>query len=101
MKNTLIITGKIISQDSGKGIKGLRIEAWDKDLVFDDFVGDSTSDGEGNFRITFTTDRFKELFNDLEPDLYFKIYAGDKFVHSTEKDVLWSISNDVADIVIK
>lgn len=36
---TFHITGKVINQETQQGVAYLRIEAWDKDLIFDDLVG--------------------------------------------------------------
>lgn len=47
--NNFTITGNIIDRQTGQGISGLRIEAWDKDLFFDDLVSSTETDAEGFF----------------------------------------------------
>ncbi len=38
------IIGRVISRRTGGGIAGLRVEAWDKDLIFDAFPITSTTE---------------------------------------------------------
>jgi len=45
--NNFTITGHIIDRQTDRSISGLRIEAWDKDLFFDDLVGSAETDAEG------------------------------------------------------
>ena len=40
------ISGKLIHAESNLPINGLRVEAWDKDILVNDFVGEATSDKE-------------------------------------------------------
>ena len=100
-KRTIKILGKL-SGPNNQPIAKLRVEAWDKDLLIDDFVGEAISDGQGAFTISFTQSRYKELFLDRNPDIYFKIYEGDVFIHSTENSVLWNIKAEtvIAEIII-
>jgi len=44
------ITGKVISSDAKEGIKGFRVEAWDKDLLFNDMLGSAITGEDGVFR---------------------------------------------------
>ena len=76
MKKHHTIQGRLIS-NSKTPLVNLRVEAWDKDLLIDDFVGEATSDKAGHFQISFTQKRFTELFFDNKPDIYFKIYEKD------------------------
>jgi hypothetical protein len=93
------IGGQLLNKQHSP-LAGLRIEAWDSDLFFDDFVGEATTDEDGSFQITFTENRFKELFFDRKPDLYFKIFADGKLIHSTEDSVLWNIDRQQEEVVI-
>jgi len=96
---TFTITGKIINT-TRQALSNLRIEAWDSDLFFDDFVGEATSDANGSFQLSFSENRFKELFFDQRPDLYFKLFADGKLIHSTEDSVLWNIDCKEQEVVI-
>jgi hypothetical protein len=101
-KRTIKILGKLTDANK-QPIAKLRVEAWDKDMLIDDFVGEAVSDEQGAFTISFTPSRYKELFLDRDPDIYFKIYDGDAFVCSTENSVLWNIKTEtvVKEIVIE
>ncbi len=99
MKKHHTIQGRLIS-NSKTPLVNLRVEAWDKDLLIDDFVGEATSDKAGHFQISFTQKRFTELFFDNKPDIYFKIYEKDKLIHSTENTVLWNIDSPKEEVII-
>lgn len=77
--NNFTITGHIIDRQTDRGISGLRIEAWDKDLFFDDLVGSAETDTEGFFEIRFNEEHFKELIA-RRPDLYLKLYSEDEAI---------------------
>jgi 5-hydroxyisourate hydrolase-like protein (transthyretin family) len=87
------ISGQLLNK-TNQPLSNLRIEAWDKDLLVNDFIGEAITDLDGRFEISFTQAHYRELFFDNKPDLYFKIYQGDKMIHSTENSELWNIDND-------
>lgn len=72
-----IIKGVVVLRTTGTPLASVRVEAWDRDLFFDDFVGGAQSDAEGRFRIVFKEERFKELIQ-RGPDLYFKLFQFDE-----------------------
>ena len=100
-KATFRITGRVIDSTSQQGIAALRVEVWDKDMVFDDLVGSTVSDARGAFQIEFTPSYFKELFLDRQPDLFFKVFREDELIRSTEDSVLWNVSGGNAEVVIE
>ncbi len=95
------ITGKVVSSDTNKGIKGLRVEAWDKDLFINDMVGSAITSEGGVFRIQFDESYFKELFLDRRPDLFFKVFKGSKLIKSTEDSILWNVENEDIEQIIE
>ena len=84
------INGKIIREETEQGIANPPIEAWDKDLIFNDIVGSAEIDELGQFQIEFTEAHFRECFLDRRADLFFKIFRNDELIYSTEDSVLWN-----------
>jgi carotenoid cleavage dioxygenase len=82
------VAGTVVEQESGKPIQGLRVRAFDKDLIFDDKLGDTLTDAQGKFEIRFTEAQFRD-FGETTPDLYIRIYdaGGKKLLYTTEKAV--------------
>lgn len=95
------IQGKVVDRKTKKGVPGLMIEAWDKDLIVNDLVGEMVADDQGKFRMEFTSDRFQELFQDRRPDLFFKIFFNKKEIHSTADNVIWNYETADKEIIIK
>lgn len=54
-QSTFEITGHILHSHNNEGISGLRAEAWDMDLLFDDLVDTRRTGALGKF--TFERDR--------------------------------------------
>ena len=82
------VVGTIVEQESGKPLEGLRVRAYDKDWVFDDDLGETTTDADGRFEISYTDVQFRDL-EETEPDLYLRVYdaSGSRLLYSTEKAV--------------
>lgn len=86
------IEGRVVESGTGRGVPALRVEAWDKDLVFNDMVGGAVTDTEGRFRIEFSVGYFREIFFDRRPDLFFRVFAGQSLIASTESAVMWNVA---------
>ena len=95
------ITGRVIDIKTREGLAGLRVEAWDKDLILNDLVGSAVTDASGAFQIRFDDSYFAELFLDRQPDLFFKVFRNDKLVRSTEDSILWNVRTGQAQIIIE
>jgi hypothetical protein len=108
------ITSRVIDRPSGQGVTDLRVEAWDDDPGTDDFLGQATTDDEGHFTITFTEadfnrrllgslafPSFARLFEDRQPDLYFKIYNGETLLLSTRDSVRVNLSARETDVTLE
>jgi len=100
-QQTFQINGRIIDRNTKKGIPDLQIEAWDKDLIFNDLVGNAITDAQGYFQIKFTQTHYQECFGDRQPDLFFKVVRQGKLLTSTEDSVLWNITTPNTEITIE
>lgn len=105
MKNatypTFRITGHVIDAATHVGVAGLRVEAWDKDLLVNDLVGEAVTDAKGDFLIEFTEAHFRELFFDRRPDLFFRVFDGDVLLVDTRKSVLANVEPGASDVIIE
>lgn len=98
---TFRISGQIIDLHTHQGLFAVRVEAWDKDLICSDLVGSAVTDSQGVFQITFDESYFQELFGDRRPDLFFRVFRGDKLIKNTEDSVLWNLSSENIQIIIE
>jgi hypothetical protein len=85
------IKGYVKSEKGQQPIPKLRIEAWDKDLLIDDFLGAAISDEKGYFSIDFREEFYQEIIFDRKPDIYFKVWKGDQMLLDTQKSVRWNV----------
>lgn len=75
--NRFRISGVVQTKESGRALEGLRIAAFDQDLVKDDFLGEATTDADGRFEIRFTDAAFKDVL-ESQPDIYLCVFQPGK-----------------------
>ena len=46
------IRARIVDEASQRGVTGVTVEAWDKDLIFDDLLDSKVTDDQGRIRWT-------------------------------------------------
>ncbi len=81
------IQGKVRDLDTGQPVSGVLVEAWDRDLLFDDALGTTTSAVDGGF--CFDDERFGDAdFFDAHPEIYFVVKSREEVVLGTNKDDL-------------
>jgi len=82
------VIGTVVEEESGRPLEGLRVRAFDKDMIFDDDLGDALTGADGGFKISYTEAQFRD-FNETLPDLYIRVYdgSGQKLLFSSEKAV--------------
>lgn len=61
-----------VRDSQGRGLEGLVVSLYDRDLIFDDRLGTTGTDANGNFAIVYRTEDFRDLF-EANPDLYIKV----------------------------
>jgi fermentation-respiration switch protein FrsA (DUF1100 family) len=88
---TFTITGTVKVAETGIGLPGLFIKAYDKDILFDDLLGSAISGEGGQFEVISEMEDFRDFF-DVKPDIYLKVYThdGKKEIYSTESGVRWN-----------
>lgn len=85
------IYGKVVEEESRKPLPNLIVRAYDKDFLFDDFLGNTKTNVEGQFDIRYSESDFQELFSKC-PDLYIKVYdsPGEHVIHLTTDSIRWN-----------
>ena len=68
------ISGRITEAESGLGVPGLIVRAFDKDMFFDDLLGSVITGPDGSLEIRYVPSDFGKLF-EAQPDIYLSVYA--------------------------
>lgn len=77
------IVGRVVRGDSKQPAAGLKVSAYDADLIKDDFLGSATTDADGRFRIDYPGSAFRQTpvrgaeFERGGPELYFHVESAD------------------------
>lgn len=92
------IHGVITEKESGLPVAGLQIRAYDKDLIYDDLLGNAISDEKGEFLISYTERDFQELLEG-NPEIYLNILTGPRdLIH---KETVSSKPGDLVNVDIR
>ena len=80
--------GLVCEEGSGRPLEALLVKAYDKDVFFDDFLGERHTDANGRFEIQFTELDFRDVV-EQRPDLYLRIFdsTGKRELYSTIRSV--------------
>lgn len=85
------LTGRVYDTENKVGISNLVVEAFDKDLLKSDKLGQTKTDHDGKFEITYTEANFKGILEKFEgnPDLYIVVKTSDlsQVLYSSEKNI--------------
>jgi hypothetical protein len=89
------VRGAVVEGETGRPLGGMLVRLYDKDVVLDDFLGETRTDPAGRFELTFTEAQFKDLL-ETRPDLYLRVYdpSGSRQLHSTEDEVRFNAGQD-------
>lgn len=77
------IIGRVIERASRQGVRGMRVEGWDRDTKYHDMLGSTVTDGDGAFSFTFDSTYFGDYGGDYAPDVYFKVYLDERLIKTT------------------
>lgn len=82
---SLHLTGSVRDADTGVGVPGLFVKAYDDDLLFDDLLGSAVTTEGGRFDVVGEGGDFQEFF-EAEPEVYLEVYADDRETLLYESD---------------
>lgn len=68
-----VVYGRITYSDTGRPAVGVHVTAMDADFLFDDKLGETTTDEDGRFNISYDVTKFRDLF-ERAPDIYLLVF---------------------------
>lgn len=71
-KGKFVVAGRIVDEATGEGLPNVNVKAFDMDRKYDDLLGSIRTDEMGYYRIEYTKEDFKDLF-DKKPETYIEV----------------------------
>ena len=89
------VHGSVVEHETGRPLAGMLVRVYDKDVVLDDFLGESRTTENGRFEVTFGEAQFRDVF-EKRPDLYLHVYdpSGERLLQSTEREIRFAAGRD-------
>jgi hypothetical protein len=81
-----VVRGRV-SDAQGKGLSGVTVSLFDKDLFFDDRLGETQTDDRGDYTFTYHVEDFRDLI-ERKPDIYLKVIDQKGKTIYTSKDTI-------------
>ena len=96
-----LVFGRILKK-KGNPISGVRVRVYDKDFLYDDLLGATTSDEYGDFFIIYHERDFAEIIDKL-PDLYVRVEdERGNLLYSSEESIRFNVGRlEYFEIVIE
>lgn len=69
--DTWVVSGRVTNSE-GTGLSKLIVSIYDKDLIFDDRLGQTSTDQNGYYTLNYRTKDFRDLI-ERKPDIYLKV----------------------------
>jgi|LFEF01.1.fsa_nt_gb hypothetical protein len=84
----LIVTARFITKGNDQPLygDGFTVRLYDRDIIDDDYLGESRLDEEGHIRIAFAHDAFVNdaAFKEAKPDFYFVVLQSGRPVFTSK-----------------
>lgn len=94
------VKGRIIRTDTEDGVKGLIVKAWDVDVGFDDYLGEDTTNENGNFEFSFEQADVGGWFEG-RPEIQIRVFdRWENQIYISEKNRVATGATDLGDIKI-
>src|SRR6185369_10631711 len=88
--DTWIVRGRVTDK-AGKGLSKLIVSVYDKDLLFDDKLGQTETDSNGDYTLTYHTEDYRDII-ERKPDIYVKVLdQKGKTLYSSKKKIRFNV----------
>ena len=77
-----VVRGRV-TDSRGSPVPGVRVRAYDRDLLFDDALGEDETSRSGTYEVRFREEDFRELFLEGQPEVYVVVLRGEEEIHRT------------------
>ncbi|MEF8787713.1 MAG: hypothetical protein V5A84_01460 [Planctomycetota bacterium] len=67
-EDKFVLTGRIMDEETGRGLPDVRLRVFDMDRKYDDLVAETTTDELGYYRVVYDQDDFKDI--DEKPEMF-------------------------------
>ncbi|HKE59540.1 MAG TPA: hypothetical protein VKB46_22675 [Pyrinomonadaceae bacterium] len=95
-----IVRGRVTDK-SGKGLSKLIVSVYDKDLLFDDRLGQAETDSNGDYILTYHREDFRDVI-ERKPDIYVKVLDQQgNILYSSKKKIKFNVGRvEIVNVVI-